>query len=81
MNEFKLGSELKCKVTGFKGIAVARIVYLNGCIQYCVKPKANLKEGKMIDGEYIDVGQLEESGKGINVKKKETGGPQRDCPK
>jgi uncharacterized metal-binding protein len=79
--EFELGSKLKCKVTGFTGIAVARIVYINGCIQYCVKPKID-KEGKMPEGEYIDVGQLElVRATTRKFKSTPTGGPQRDCPK
>jgi len=52
----KLGSEVKDKVTGFIGIAISRVEYLNGCIQYGVKPKA--KENKMPEVEYIDESQL-----------------------
>jgi hypothetical protein len=75
-----LGKKVKCKITGFEGIATAKIKYLNGCVQYCVKPKVG-KDGKMPDGEYIDIGQLEIVGDGVNIKSKDVGGPQRDCPK
>ena len=74
-----LGKKVKCKITGFEGIATAKVEYINGCIQYCVKPPAI--EGKMIDGEYIDVGQLEVIGDGIHLKPYNKGGEQRDCPK
>ncbi len=54
----KLGQRVRDKVTGFTGIAVARIEYLNGCIQIQVKPKAT-KKGKMPDGASIDIEQIE----------------------
>ena len=78
--KFKLGRELKCVVTGFTGIATAKIEYLNGCIQYCIVPKVR-EDGKRPDGEYIDQGQLELVGEGVKIVKANTGGPQRDCPK
>jgi hypothetical protein len=71
----KLGEEVRCKVTGFKGIATARIEYLNGCIQYGVKPKVKTGE-KYPDTIYIDQEQLELTKKRISVKKNRTGGPE-----
>lgn len=53
----KLGSEVKDFITGFKGIAIARIVYLSGCIQIQVQAKG-LKDGKIIKAEWIDEPQL-----------------------
>jgi len=53
----KLGSEVKDFITGFKGIAIARIVYLNGCVQVQVQSK-ELKDGKIIKAEWIDEPQL-----------------------
>jgi hypothetical protein len=78
--EIKLGSKVKDKVTGFKGTVTARIEYLNGCIQYCVMPKV-AKDNKAVEGQYIDVEQLEIEGTGLKIKSKPGGGPQRDCPK
>ncbi len=78
--KFKLGSKLRDKVTGFEGIATAHVTYLNGCEQYCVKPPIGT-DGKMTEGEYIDVQELEKVNDGIHLKPKRTGGPQRDCPK
>ena len=76
----KLGNKVRDKITGFKGIATARIEYINGCVQFCVKPKMG-KDKEMPDGEYIDIAQLELVNKGKSIKSEKTGGPQRDCPK
>lgn len=79
--EFELGSLLQDKVTGFKGTATSRVVYLNGCIQYCVTPKIGSDLTKVPEGAYFDVDQLESAGsQQIPMKKSESGGPQRDCP-
>lgn len=75
-----LGKQAKCKVTGFKGIITSVVYYLNGCVQVCVIPPAG-KDVKMPDGEYIDIGQIDVIGKGVTIESKDTGGPQRDCPK
>lgn len=77
----KLGSKIKDKVTGMEGIAISKVEYLNGCVQYCLKPKAKKGETKMPEGVYIDYNQLEVIGKGLNVKKKNTGGVMTDTPK
>jgi len=34
----RLGDVAKDRVTGFEGVTVARIEYLNGCIQYQLQP-------------------------------------------
>ncbi len=34
-----LGDKVKDTITDFEGTAVAKIIYLNGCIRYEVKPK------------------------------------------
>jgi len=36
MDEIKLGDEVEDLITGYKGIAVARTKFMNGCIQICV---------------------------------------------
>ena len=53
-----LGSRVKCKYTGFTGIAIARSVYLNGCTRVCVQPEG-VKDGKVIESEWFDEIQLE----------------------
>lgn len=42
--EVELGSKVKDKITGFRGVAVARCVYLNGCVQFEIEP-TQLKDG------------------------------------
>ena len=71
-----LGSEVEDKVTGFKGIAVARAEYLNGCSRIAVQPMVD-KDNKVPDAKYVDEPQL----KVISLAKasiegsKDTGGP------
>ena len=78
--EIKLGNKVRDKVTGYEGVATARVEYLNGCVQFCVKPRVG-SDGKMPDHEYIDVQQLEVVSQGETITPSKTGGPQRDCPK
>lgn len=77
-----LGFKVKDKVTGFKGIVTSKVEYLNGCVQVCVKPQTG-KDGKMPDGQYIDIQQVEKISKTpvVELKTDDTGGPQSDCPK
>ena len=75
-----LGKKAKDKITGFEGIITAKVEYLNGCVQYCIKPKAMI-DGKMPAGEYIDEGQIEVIKDAIEHNPKKVGGPQSDCPK
>ena len=74
----ELGNKVKDVVTGFTGIAVAKVEYLNGCVQFCVKGSSDGKS--MPDGHYIDIGQLKFVSKGVAVKKKDTGGVMSDSP-
>lgn len=53
----EMGDRVKDKVTGFEGTVTARVVYLNGCVQFCVDPGID-KDGKTQDHHYIDEGQL-----------------------
>lgn len=78
----ELGSKVKDTVTGFVGVAICRVEYLNGCIQYGIKPPVS-KDNKVIEPEYIDEGQLEVVMKRKVTKKKTTrrsGGPSSDAP-
>jgi len=74
----KLGNKVRCLVTGFEGITVSRVEYLNGCVQYCVAPP--VRDNKKEDGIYIDHQQLQVIDGGIEVNAHNTGGPQRDTP-
>lgn len=81
--EIELGDKVKDKVTGFEGIAVAKIEYLNGCVQFGVK--AQVTDAALKEAEYIDVGQLEYIDEGINEPEIEEkpfgpGGEMPDAP-
>lgn len=80
---FELGEELRDKISGFTGIAITRVEFLNGCIQYGLKPKCNEKEPhKMPEAVHVDVQQLEKVPKEkVEVKQKPTGGDMPDCPR
>ena len=74
LDQIKLGSKVRDKVTCFEGIATARIRYMNGCVQYCVEPMVD-KEGKMPEHHYIDFGQLEVIVAEIGEEKNKEKGP------
>jgi hypothetical protein len=76
----KLGNQVKDVVSGFKGIVVALIEYINGCDQCCVQPPVD-KEGKIPDAQYFDYKRLKIIGKSIQLPMEDTGGPQRDVPR
>ncbi len=78
--KIKLGTKVRDKITGFEGIAYSRVEYLNGCIQYGVKPKVG-DNNKMPDSEYIDESQLEIIEEEKLSSKKTVGGIMKDRPK
>ena len=76
----KLGQRVRDEITGFEGIATARAEYRNGCISYCVQP-TELEKGQMIEGQYIDVGQLIIiSDEHVERPPGHTGGPMSNTP-
>jgi hypothetical protein len=77
--QIKLGNKVRDIVTGYEGIATAKVEYLNGCVQYCVKPPAG-KDGNMPEGAYLDEGQLTVVSAGVKVSTRDNGGPMPDEP-
>ena len=74
MKEIKLGDKVRCKITGFTGIAVAKTEFLNGCVQWNVLPKAG-KDAKMPEDMGIDEQSLEIIPlKKKKIKRRDTGG-------
>jgi len=73
----KIGTRVIDTITDFKGTAVARCVYLNGCVRIEVQPKGIDKDGKIVEAIWIDEGQLEVLEKPLELEAKEelTGGP------
>jgi hypothetical protein len=55
--KFQLGDRVQDAVTGFTGIAVARLEYITGKVQYCVQA-AHHDGGTYHIGEYIDEERL-----------------------
>ena len=53
-----LGTEVKDKITGFKGIVTGRCEYLTGCTQCLIIPTKLTKEGKRPEGEWFDEQRL-----------------------
>lgn len=57
--EIKLGDKVRCKYTGFTGIAVGKIEFINGCVQYMIASKWDGKTGQReevgIDKESLEV--------------------------
>jgi hypothetical protein len=51
--KFNLGSEVKDKITGFKGIIRGRSHYLTGCNTYGIQSQ-KLKESRPVDWVWID---------------------------
>lgn len=79
MKEIKLGQRVRCKITGFEGIAIAKSEFINGCIQYDILPRCKNKEkDKIPEAVSIDQQSLEiikETKK--KIIKKPTGGPNK----
>ena len=64
MSDFKLalGDRVKDRITGLRGIVVARTEWLNYCNRYTVQPEA-LKDGRPVESCVFDEGDL------VTVKK------------
>jgi hypothetical protein len=84
--DIQLGQRYRDRVTGLTGIVTGRCEYLNGCIQWLVKPPLD-KDGKSRDGEWIDEGQLAYVDDGLSQgpttpppPSSKPGGPSSDVP-
>ncbi|MDH5797091.1 MAG: hypothetical protein OEZ19_00890 [Paracoccaceae bacterium] len=53
-----LGDRVRCRVTGFTGIAVTVAKHLTGCDRFWVEPPVDA-EGKKFDGMWVDIDMLE----------------------
>lgn len=76
--KIELGSAVKEKVTGFKGIVVGKTEWLNGCIRFGVQ-SPNLHDGKPVDIQWFDQADLVVVKKAaVTATPKKPGGPQQD---
>jgi hypothetical protein len=75
-NMITLGDEVKDSVTGFIGIAVARVEWLHGCIRIVVQPEGLNKDGKPFENQSFDEPQLKTTKQGkVKLGAVKTGGP------
>lgn len=75
-----LGDKVVDTITGFKGTAISKHVYLAGCTRFSVQPKVN-KEGALPKIETFNEPQLEIVEKEqIAQMNTEVGGPEKYMP-
>ncbi len=69
--KFALGNRVRNRVDGFAGVVTGICYYINGCLQYLVKPSLD-KDGKHVEGLWLDEQTLELFGESIdfNVPKR-----------
>lgn len=67
MDKIKLGARVKDVVTGFEGIAVTRLHYLDGGVDIGVQASSSTKEGAMPKIEYVAEVRLQQVDEGIHV--------------
>jgi len=77
MNEIKIGNAVRDKITGFSGIVIGITEWLTGCDTIGVQPQ-ELKDGTPVGMQWFDSNRIEvlNSSNILEVKNKETGGPQ-----
>ncbi len=81
MSKVELGKFYCDRVTGFKGMAVSKTEYLEGCERFAIQPKVD-KDGKLPQSEYFDEPRLAEiDGKSyyddsLSSDQPDPGGPQ-----
>lgn len=77
-----LGDKVRCSVTGFEGIAIARSVYLNGCVRIKIQEKYK-RDGMLqqeppqfwVDEPGLKVMPMQTEESKPNPPKQDTGGP------
>lgn len=77
--DIKLGTKVRCMISGYEGIATAEIKYINGCKQYCVAGRSI--DNKPGENVYIDHSQLEIVDGFVSVNPADTGGFNQYQPK
>jgi hypothetical protein len=64
MSQIPLGSLVKDKITGFKGIAIGRTAWLHGCSMIGIQSSI-LHEGKPVEVQWFDEQEVEFAGEKI----------------
>lgn len=57
--KINLGDKVRDKITKLEGIAVAKIEFLNGCLQYAIQPEGLNKDGEVKEQSFVDSQQIE----------------------
>ncbi len=82
--DVELGDTVKCKYTGFNGVAVAKQEFINGCIQFVIAAKYDKKnpiQDEMIDSQSLIIlkkakkEKIEEEDEEEDESSISTGGP------
>ncbi len=80
MFKIELGSTVKHRVSGYKGIVTGRHEYLYGCRSYTVQAQ-ELKDGKPVDHIFADEDACEVLKMAKPHKVRDTGGPMPEPPR
>ncbi len=59
----ELGAKVTDSMTGFEGVVIARVEYLNGCVSLEVQPESLGKEGSPLKPEWFDEQRLDAESK------------------
>ena len=65
MTKLRLGNKVRCVITGFEGIATAKLEYLDGTVDYGVTPQNHDKGYPK--AEYISDTRLEKIDDGVHL--------------
>jgi hypothetical protein len=82
-DSIELGDQCKDSITGFEGVAVCKIMWLNGCNRVSIQPKG-LKDGLPIEMQTFDWQQIRVLGSDSSTdgcckeSPKSVGGPHKD---
>ena len=86
--EILLGDFVRCKYTGFRGVAMNKTEFINGCIQFGVAAKFDAKQPipielseQSIDSQSLVIVKKGPRHKEDDDEEESTGGPSRAMPK
>jgi len=89
-SEIELGDKVKCLITGYEGVAVAKTEFINGCIQFSIAKQLKKKDERfpefgdpsidssslrVIKKRAVDLREKEEKIERVKEREKHTGGP------
>ncbi len=77
------GDEVKCNITGIRGVITAVSLYRNGCIRYMIQPIKLTKENRPADVLHFDENDLDlvKTARVKATPARFTAGPQTNNPR